>query len=134
MPVRAYDIVVRNAKLADEEQISIALDRNQPWVRRVVQTFFRSMAYGWAFEAIESHLKKRRPIDYDVQWFLRAYQGQDKNFEETGYGWKDPGREEVLEAVYRTITSTEGVTSEDKTILPDELDDFYAEYGILECA
>lgn len=132
-PIEAYRVVVRNGMECGQEKMTQAYERNQPWVKRAVTRFFESLMYGVAVEVMEKHYHKERPVDYAVEYFLKTYKEQDEKYKNEGSGFQEPAREEALEGILKVLNIMDNITTGNKIVLKDELDEALAEQGILEC-
>lgn len=136
-----YELVVQDARKAEDDAIKKAFASNQPWVERAVNEFFYSKALGWALDVIKEHTGKEPiPGDRELGNFLQFYKSgagdREKYLKEGGSGpLGQPFLEEALEAILRTMNSLDGITVDyGRDLSQADLDEALAERGILECA
>lgn len=129
---RGSRVLVKDAKLAEEEPLQRVFAAEPPWVKKAIRDFFMTRAYGWVAKTIKEYSQGRLTVDHEVVWFLSTYKDAGAAYRLHGSG--DPLREELFMAVKKTLAALDGITRVDKVILKEELEEFLGEYGLLECA
>ena len=121
----AKTVVVRQAEGVSERALERAYERNQPWVRRILDDFFIGMG------AIAAGTVKETPESF----LLNYYEDQTAKYKETGEGHSPfTGKDELLMATKKVLGALEErAVVLRKIILREELDEFLESYGILEC-
>jgi hypothetical protein len=121
----AKAVVVRESEGITEKDLERAYDRNQPWVKMILEDFFTGMG------AVAAGVVKETPESF----FLKHYEDQTKKYKETGEGHSGfTGKDELLMATKKVLGALEErVVVLRKIILREELDEFLESYGILEC-
>jgi hypothetical protein len=137
-----YDITVRDAEKADNEDIAKTFKDNAPfpWIERAVKRFFYHQALGWALDALREYTgKDPLPGDKDMGNFLSLYVAGGSHYESEGGlppggDWDKPLLEETLQAVLTTITGTpKTIVDVGKNLSDADVEEALAERGILEC-
>lgn len=120
----AMNVYFYDASELGHEDFDPAFQSNFPWVKKIMMDFFTGLTL------MKIGLVKTSPLDF----FLKYYKDQTQKYVETGEGHQETGKDELLEAVKRTIGALEGKGLKvKKTILKAEFDEFLEDYGILEC-
>jgi hypothetical protein len=123
----ALAVTVRDASNSSDGDLTKVYDhfQDQPWVRRVLERFFTGATL------ISFGLSKYKTV---LDFFLKEYKDQSEHYIQTGEGYQDPGKDELLTATTKVLGSLgkESIALH-KIILKDDWDDFLEGYGILEC-
>ncbi len=132
-----YDLVVRNAKKASNEEVQQTFSTDTPWIRRAVHTFFYLQSLGWASEFIKRFTgQPKTQGDPEVRNMLKIYHFRHYKYLKEGSSPDDdrPMLEEALAAILATIAALpKTIVNYGRNLSEEDLEYAFAELGIMEC-